>query len=162
LKPHVPELAQQSVSPLLSVIVTMVLLNVAFTCATATVILRRIRRFFFAIRFDSLCWPVFYQGKTLSQVLDAFFASNCFLGPFPGPGIRSCSLSSDRQPMAMPQAPVAFDLTQPSNILLLLPAQWTFDGIITFQQRGEPPQFILDQITGRSLGIDTCLLAEIP
>ena len=41
LKPHVPALAQQSVSPLLSVIVTVVLLKVERMCATPTVTLRR-------------------------------------------------------------------------------------------------------------------------
>src|SRR5687767_8844041 len=45
LKPLVPALAQQSVSPLVSVIVTVVLLKVARTWATATVTLRR--TFFF-------------------------------------------------------------------------------------------------------------------
>ncbi len=44
LKPHVPALAQQSVSPLVSVIVTVVLLNVALMWATPTVTLRRALR----------------------------------------------------------------------------------------------------------------------
>src|SRR3954468_16701743 len=44
LKPHVPALAQQSVSPLVSVIVTVVLLNVALTCATPSVTFRRALR----------------------------------------------------------------------------------------------------------------------
>src|SRR5438477_9684712 len=47
LKPQVPALAQQRASPLVSVIVTTVLLNVALTCATATVTLRR--TFFFLV-----------------------------------------------------------------------------------------------------------------
>src|SRR5262245_27907083 len=45
LKPQVPALAQQRASPLVSVIVTTVLLNVALTCAIAIVTLRR--TFFF-------------------------------------------------------------------------------------------------------------------
>src|SRR5436190_1987394 len=45
LKPQVPALAQQRESPLVSVIVTTVLLNVALTWAIATVTLRR--TFFF-------------------------------------------------------------------------------------------------------------------
>src|SRR3982750_1170971 len=45
LKPHVPALAQQSVSPLVSVMVTVVLLNVACTWATPAVTLRRTLRF---------------------------------------------------------------------------------------------------------------------
>tara|TARA_B100000809_G_scaffold243557_1_gene268660 strand:- start:4990 stop:5370 length:381 start_codon:yes stop_codon:yes gene_type:complete len=45
--------------------------------------------------------------------------------------------------------------------LLLLSSKWAFDGVIAFQQRGESPQFILDQIPSLYLRIDTCLLAEI-
>src|SRR5688572_27323989 len=47
LKPHVPALAQHRASPLVSVIVTTVLLNVALTWAIATVTLRR--TFFFLV-----------------------------------------------------------------------------------------------------------------
>src|SRR5262249_13575691 len=45
LKPTVPEEAQQSASPLGSVIVTVVLLNVALMCTTARLTLRRVFRF---------------------------------------------------------------------------------------------------------------------
>lgn len=48
LNPLVPALAQHSVSPLVSVIVTVVLLKVAFTCAIALVTFRRIFRRLFA------------------------------------------------------------------------------------------------------------------
>ena len=44
LKPLVPALAQHSVSPLVSVMVTVVLLNVALMWATPTVTLRRALR----------------------------------------------------------------------------------------------------------------------
>src|SRR5439155_23542665 len=45
LKPTVPAEAKQSVSPLVSVIVTMVLLKVALICATSRLTLRRALRF---------------------------------------------------------------------------------------------------------------------
>src|SRR3954454_19038680 len=45
LKPTVPEEAQQSASPLGSVMVTVVLLNVALMCTTARLTLRRVFRF---------------------------------------------------------------------------------------------------------------------
>src|SRR5688572_31119447 len=49
LKPLVPALAQHRASPLVSVIVTVVLLNVALMWATPTVTLRRVlRRLLFA------------------------------------------------------------------------------------------------------------------
>jgi hypothetical protein len=46
LKPLVPAVAQQRTSPLESVIVTIVLLNVALMCAMARVTFRRARFFF--------------------------------------------------------------------------------------------------------------------
>src|SRR6059058_2486800 len=45
LKPTVPDEAQHSASPLGSVIVTVVLLNVALMCTTARLTLRRVLRF---------------------------------------------------------------------------------------------------------------------
>src|SRR3954471_156273 len=45
LKPTVPDEAQHSASPLGSVIVTVVLLNVALICTTARLTLRRVLRF---------------------------------------------------------------------------------------------------------------------
>jgi hypothetical protein len=46
LNPLVPALAQHNVSPCTSVMVTVVLLNVALICTIAAVTLRRIFRFF--------------------------------------------------------------------------------------------------------------------
>src|ERR671929_181222 len=45
LKPTVPDEAQHNASPLGSVIVTVVLLNVALICTTARLTLRRVLRF---------------------------------------------------------------------------------------------------------------------
>ena len=64
--------------------------------------------------------------------------------------------------MSVSQAPVTFDFTQPGDVLLVLTTKWTFHGVVPFQQCGEPSQFILDQVPGLRLRIDTCLLAEIP
>ena len=55
LKPQVPALAQQSVSPLVSAMVMTVLLNVALMWATPTVTLRR--TFFRVMLLLSLPWP---------------------------------------------------------------------------------------------------------
>src|SRR5687768_2576327 len=54
LKPQVPALAQHRASPLVSVIVTTVLLNVALTWAMATVTLRR-TFFFFVVAATAMC-----------------------------------------------------------------------------------------------------------
>jgi hypothetical protein len=49
LKPLVPALAQHSVSPFVSVIVTVVLLKVALTCAIPDVTFRRTLRRLFSL-----------------------------------------------------------------------------------------------------------------
>src|SRR5690606_24644101 len=54
LKPLVPALAQQRVSPLVSVMVTIVLLNVATMWATPTATLRRVRFLACCLVFDCL------------------------------------------------------------------------------------------------------------
>src|SRR5215469_4534416 len=54
LKPTVPAEAKHSVSPLVSVIVTMVLLNVALMCATPRLTLRRVFRFLLFATGDAL------------------------------------------------------------------------------------------------------------
>src|SRR5205085_5797064 len=57
LKPTVPAEAKQSVSPLVSVMVTMVLLKVALICATPRLTLRRALRFLLLATVNGL--PVF-------------------------------------------------------------------------------------------------------
>jgi hypothetical protein len=56
LNPEVPALAQQSVSPRVSVMVTVVLLKVACMWATPTVTLRRGFLFLLFDTFSSLPW----------------------------------------------------------------------------------------------------------
>src|SRR5262249_23375680 len=54
LKPLVPALAQHKVSPLVSVMVTLVLLKVALICAMPTVTLRRVLRRLLLATWDQL------------------------------------------------------------------------------------------------------------
>ena len=82
LNPQVPPLAQQSESPFVSVIVTVVLLKLALMWAIPTVTLRRaLRRLLFAI----------FQGSVVRELGSAsdyfksftpFFPATVFLGPF--------------------------------------------------------------------------------
>src|SRR6187399_1837715 len=65
LKPQVPALAQQRASPLVSVMVTTVLLNVAFTCAIATVTLRR--TFFFLV-VAAAVWAMGFVSSQLAVI----------------------------------------------------------------------------------------------
>src|SRR5215475_1565673 len=68
LKPHVPALAQHRASPLVSVIVTTVLLNVALTWAIATVTLRR-TFFFLVVVAAAAVWAIVRQSSFVTRHL---------------------------------------------------------------------------------------------
>ena len=70
LKPHVPALAQHSVSPFVSVMVTAVLLNVALMWQTPTVTLRLVRRFLFVLATYNFSPISYLLGKNLSLSTD--------------------------------------------------------------------------------------------
>src|SRR3990172_7824437 len=115
LKPVVPALDQQSVSPLVSVMVTVVLLNVALMWATPTVTLRRVRRRFDLATVRSTPSTVrslrFAYEKTraeqgLPHVFYSLLAGHGFLGAFAGAGIGASTLAPHGQTAPMPQPPV--------------------------------------------------------
>src|SRR6478672_4875595 len=84
LKPQVPALAQHRASPFVSVIVTTVLLNVAFTWAIATVTLRR--TFFFLLDAAAVVAIARYQvpdnfktRSTKLEIRNKFECSKCLM-----------------------------------------------------------------------------------
>lgn len=117
LKPQVPALAQQMVSPLRSVIVTMVLLNVALTCAMAWVTLRRV---FFFFAFATANYSP--TECPLSQVLNTLLTGNGLFRSLAGPGVGPGTLTTNRQPESMPDAAVTLDVPQTIDVLLHLSA----------------------------------------
>src|SRR6516165_3371951 len=67
LKPTVPEEAQHNASPIGSVIVTVVLLNVALMCTTARLTLRRVFLFLALAMGPSLPWVDPLRADGLSE-----------------------------------------------------------------------------------------------
>ena len=87
LKLQVPPVDQQRVSPLVSVIVTMVLLKDALMYAIPDATLRLILRFFVAVVFAILqCHIIMitpeYRLNCYRKSLTPFFPATVFLGPF--------------------------------------------------------------------------------
>lgn len=142
LNPLVPALAQHNVSPLVSVMVTVVLLNVALTCAMATVTFRRGLRFLLLATRKSLpdSWlaltrfrsSTFYFGSTvqfdlttqsgLTQILDTLLARHRLSRSFAGSCVGARPLPAYGQTVSMTQSSITLDISKPIHTLLNLPS----------------------------------------
>src|SRR5579863_3705441 len=100
-----PALDQEMVLPWASVMVTVVLLNEAFTCATPEVMFLRSR---FLTRAGSLAMG------SLSPLL--LLAGDRLGGTLAGAGVGVGALAADRQAPAMAQAAVAGQVHQPLDV----------------------------------------------
>src|SRR5579863_5603865 len=107
----VPAEDQEMVFPWASVMVTMVLLNEAFTCATPEVMFFRSR---FFTRVGSLA-----MGLLL-------LAGDRLGGALAGAGVGVGALPADRQSLAVPQATVTGQVHQTLDIDRCLAAKVTF------------------------------------
>ncbi len=99
LNPTQPADLEQIASPFASALVISVLLNVALICTIAFATFRFI--FLFAL------FAIFYPLP--ARLFNALLSCNGPSRAFPGPGISSCPLASDRQVLLVPQTPVASD-----------------------------------------------------
>src|SRR5262249_21287695 len=142
LKPTVPAEAKHRVSPLVSVMVTMVLLNVALMWAMPRLTLRRCLRFLLlatvptplaAQNFRSLGRLRDFVKLLAAHFLDALLPGHRFAWSLAGPGVGPRPLAAHRQSAAVPEAAVTTDVLQTSDILLGLAAQRSFDRVILIQ-----------------------------
>src|ERR1700685_2260965 len=168
LNPEVPAVAQHNTSALTSVMVTIVLLNVALMYATARVTLRRtffrfdLAKSFLQTSADALSRPPrsicragpLAVGLLVTHLLDALLAGNCLLHALARPRVGSSALAAHRQTPAMPQAAVAVNLAQPRNILLHAAAELAFDDDFLVEIRVDPRDLILGQLDSFAGGID--------
>src|SRR5215472_14234518 len=115
LKPWLPADDQAIVLPWASVIVIIVLLKVALTCAVPDVMFlrsRRRRRGAAAAVLAIDRYPPVYRA--LSALL--LFAGDRTRRAFAGPGIRVGALAAHRQPSAMAQAAIAAEIHQALDV----------------------------------------------
>src|SRR5262249_60893672 len=109
LKPTVPAEAKQSVSPLVSVIVTIVLLKVALMWATPRLTLRRALRFLLLAMVPLTPNPSPTKGRGESgslatHFLDALLPGDGLARALAGAGVGAGALAADRQVAAGPPA----------------------------------------------------------
>ena len=115
LKPTVPAEAQQSVSPFVSVIVTIVLLKVALMWAMPWT------TFFRTLRFATLCHFCFFPAGSVRSdyrlSFTPFLPATVLLRSLAGAGVGLRPLPADGQAAAVPDAAIAADVRQPGDVL---------------------------------------------
>src|SRR5262249_51261162 len=139
LKPTVPAEAKQSTSPLVSVIVTMVLLNVALMWATPRLTLRR------AFRFLLLATEIvlLIHRVLTAQFLHTLLARHSLPRSLARAGVRLGALAAHRQAATMAQAPVTTNVAQAGDILLHLAAQRAFHRVLTVENAGQAADVVV-------------------
>src|ERR1700730_16852419 len=134
LKPIVPDVDQAMVLPCTSVIVIMVLLNVAFTCATPEAMFLRSRR---RTRVASL--PILNPSADRNRrhrcrhivLFDALFllAGNGLGRAFSGPCVGVGARAAPRQTAAVTQAAIASEIHQSLDVHRHFAAQIALDDV---------------------------------
>ena len=89
--------------------------------------------------------PTPYRSS-LPHFLDALLAGDRLARALPGPRVGPGPLAADRQPLAVPQTPIAADVAQPGDALLDLAAELAFHRVFVVQQRGQLGQLVLGQV----------------
>src|SRR2546425_1334192 len=138
LNPTFPALAQATVWPSMSVIVTIVLLNVDWTWAIPLIPTFR-SRFFLgfgatagavagasATRFSSRS-GCRLRRRTLRRGRDPLHRARRLLGTLAGPRVGPRSLPSDRKILPMPEAPISADIHQALDVHCNLAAARSLD-----------------------------------
>lgn len=97
----------------------------------------------------------------LLEILDTLLTGNCFLGTFSRASIGLGSLTTARQSDSMSNPAIAADITKTTDVLLNLASKRAFNGIVTLKDRGDAADFLIRQITGALILINSCLVTKI-
>src|SRR5262245_36785032 len=176
LNPAVPAEAVHKVSPAVSVIVTIVLLNVDWMCATPRLTLRRCLRFLLFAMFQvvrwlgcrvvQLCWvsstlqPNHPATSPLAEVLHALLPGDRLARALAGPGVRLAALAADREVPAVPGPAVAANVFQPLDVRSLGSAQGPFDQVFPVEDGRDPGDLVVGQFLGPPLRVDAGLVTQ--
>src|SRR5512132_4357139 len=139
LKPTFPALAQLSVLPCWSVIVTIVLLNVDLMCACPC------RTFFFSRRLVFLA-----LGLAIGLLLllrDLLLAGDRLLGALAGPRVRVRALTADRERTPVADPLVAADLDLALDVLRHLAAEIALDLEVAVDVLADLEDLVLREVT---------------
>src|SRR5579872_7283183 len=140
---------QEMVFPCASVMVIIVLLNDAFTCATPEVMFLRSR---FLTRAGSLA-----IGRSALLLLARYGLG----GALAGAGVGVGALAADGQPLAVAQTPVAGEVHQALDVDGGLAAQIPFDGVVAIDRLADLQHFLVGQLVDPARVIDADLAYDL-
>src|SRR4051812_27822414 len=189
LKPTVPADAQARVSPLVSVMVTIVLLNVALMWATPRVTPLRMRFLTPALAPvwgfappppdcpDDCSAMLFFQcgpakrtlqkgcragvPDLLAEFLHALLAGDGLARTLTGAGVGAGALAANGERAAMTMAAIAADVAQAGDVLLDRAAQSAFDQKALVDEADDLRQFLFGEVLGAPLAVDACFLEHL-
>ena len=90
----------------------------------------------------------------LAQLLHALLSGHGLSWTLSGPRVGACALASNRQALAVPQAPIATDIAKPGDVLLNLAAELAFHHVLVIKQRGQLGQVVLREVASSLVGVD--------
>src|SRR5215470_3986929 len=170
----VPDDDQAMVLPCASVIVIMVLLKVAFTCATPEAMFLRSRRRTRVASLPMFPWFPFAARSAPSQIscLDAEFdrgdpsghlllAGDRLRRSLAGARIGVGALAADRQVAAMAQAAVAAEILQPLDVELDLAPQVALDDVVAVDHLTDLQHFLVGELRHPPLRRDVHLVHDL-
>jgi hypothetical protein len=97
----------------------------------------------------------------LTQILNALFAGDGFLGALASACVRARALSADWEAAAMTDASVAGDISQARNVLRNLTAKLAFDSVILVQKCGDSCHFVFAKFASMRLRLDARFVAQL-
>src|SRR5512146_1196798 len=146
-----PALDQEMVFPWASVMVIMVLLNEAFTCATPEVMFLRSRRL---TRAGSLA-----IGAKLSLLL---LAGDRLGRPLAGAGVGVGALAADRQALAVTQPAIAGQVHEPLDVHRRLAAKVALDREVPVDGLADVKDFLVGQVVDPTGVVDADFVHDLP
>src|SRR5215475_3952571 len=169
----VPDDDQAIVLPWASVIVIMVLLKVAFTCATPEAMFLRSRRRTRVASLPILLPFAARSAPSLMSCLDAKFerdgdrsghlllAGDRLRRSLAGARIGVGALSADRQVAAMPQPAIAAEILQPLDVELDLAPQIALDDVVAVDHLADLQHFLVGELRHPPLRRDVHLVHDL-
>src|SRR3990172_9096253 len=145
------------VLPWASVIVIIVLLKLAFTCATPQVMFLRSRRRRRGVVVLAIIDPAFGAGRCLFLL-----AGDRPRLALAGARVGMRALTMHRQALAVAQAPVAAEVHEPLDVHRHLAAQVAFDPVVAVDHLADAHDLVFGELIDPPRFRDTDLFADLP
>src|SRR5580765_954937 len=164
-----PAESHASTWPVASVIVTLVLLNEAFTWAVALPTFLRTFAFFFGSAAGAAVFSgaaagvglLLDMGLVLSSLPQDLLVGDGLARPLARTRVAARALAADRQAAAVPQAAVAEDLLQAVDVLHHLAAQHALHGVVLLEVVRDRRDLVVLEVLRARVGPDRQFLEDL-